>query len=148
MLIGEDGGVGAATDARARALGVAARVRRLGHVAADADLAAAFREARLTVLPSEYEAFGLVLLESLGQGTPVVATRVGGIPEVVEDGRSGLLVPPSDPGALAAAIERLWSDRALAQGLGRRGREEVVPRFSWDVLAGRLDALYREIVRP
>jgi glycosyltransferase involved in cell wall biosynthesis len=145
VVIGADGGVGPALDARLGELGIADRVRRLGHLADDRDLAQAYREARATVLPSDYEAFGLVLLESLAQGTPVVASRVGGIPEIIEDGRSGLLVPPGDVPALGEALERLWSDPALARALGESGRREVVPRFTWEGLVDRLDAVYREV---
>jgi glycosyltransferase involved in cell wall biosynthesis len=146
VLVGEDGGMRGPVRARARSAGVESCVHLVGHLTDEALVTAAYREARLTALPSEYEAFGLVLLESLAQGTPVVATRVGGIPEVVGDGRAGLLVPPRDPPALADAIRRLWRDRELAQRLGNYGRSEVVPRFTWEALADRLDALYRELV--
>ena len=145
VVIGEDGGQRGALEARARGLHLSERVHLLGHLDDDAMLAAAYREARLTVLPSEYEAFGLVLLESLAAGTPVVASKVGGIPEVVEDGKAGILVPPKSPSALAEAIGRLWSDRDLARRLGEYGRSQVVPRFQWDALVDRLDVLYREV---
>jgi glycosyltransferase involved in cell wall biosynthesis len=147
VLVGEDGGMAAKVDARARALGIAAQIRRVGYVRDDARLSALYREARATVLSSEYEAFGLVLLESLAQGTPVVATRVGGIPEFVEDDRSGLLVPPRDPSSLAAALERIWTDPALGRRLGAYGQREVVPRFAWDDIAARVDRLYGEVLR-
>ncbi len=147
VLVGEDGGMAAAVDARARELGLGGRVRRLGHVADDRLLAAAYREARAVVLPSDYEAFGLVLLEALAQGTGVVASRVGGIPEVVEDGRTGLLVPPADVRALAAALDRLWSDPTLARRLGETGRAEVVPRYTWDTVAATLEQIYGEVLR-
>ena len=146
VLVGEDGGMRATLEARARGLGLESRVRFLGHVADEGVLASAYRDARFTVLPSEYEAFGLVLLESLAQGTPVVASRVGGIPEVIEDDRTGLLVPPGDVPALAAALRRLWGDPALARRLGRHGRTEVVPRYSWDRLVDRLEVVYREVL--
>jgi glycosyltransferase involved in cell wall biosynthesis len=109
-------------------------------------VAAAYRDARFSVLPSEYEAFGLVLLESLAQGTPVIASRVGGIPEFIEDERTGLLVPPGDVPALTAALQRLWSDPALARRLGRHGRTEVVPRYTWDRVVDRLEVVYREVL--
>lgn len=146
VVVGEDGGQRAPMEARAKALGVSDRVHVVGHVDDDALLAAAYREARLTVLPSEYEAFGLVLLESLGAGTPVVASRVGGIPEFVDDGKAGLLVPPRSSTALAEAILRIWTDPELARRLGEYGRDHVVPRYSWDHLVDRLDALYREVL--
>jgi len=145
VVVGEDGGQRAPLVAKAQALGVVERLHVLGHVDDDAVLSAGYREARLTVLPSEYEAFGLVLLESLAAGTPVVASRVGGIPEFVEDGKAGLLVPPKSPAALAEAMGRVWSDRELARRLGEYGRDQVVPRFTWDGLVDRLDALYGEV---
>jgi glycogen(starch) synthase len=145
VLVGEDGGQRASVEARAKTLGLSDRVHLLGHVDDDTILSAAYREARLTVLPSEYEAFGLVLLESLAVGTPVVASRVGGIPEFVEDGKAGLLVPPKSPTALAEAIGRLWQDREFARRLGEYGRDQVVPRYRWDAVVDRLDAVYREV---
>ncbi len=147
VLVGADGGWAGRVDATCAELGIAGRVRRLGFVADDAMLASAYREAALLVLPSEYEAFGLVLLEAMTQGTPVVACRVGGIPEVVADGKTGILVPPRDPPALADAIERLLADPSSARRLGEAGRAEVVPRFTWESVAERLDGVYREVTR-
>lgn len=146
VLVGEDGGMRASLEARVRGLGLDARVHFLGHVPDESLLAAAYREATFTVLPSEYEAFGLVLLESLAQGTPVIASRVGGIPEFIEDGRSGLLVPPGQEGPLAEAMRRLWADPALARRLGRHGRTEVVPRYTWDRVVDQLAGVYREVL--
>jgi glycosyltransferase involved in cell wall biosynthesis len=146
VFVGADGGQRANVEARVRGFGLEGRVHVLGHVPDEAMLAAAYREATVTVLPSEYEAFGLVLLESLAQGTPVIASRVGGIPEVVEDGRSGLLVPPKDANALADALRKVFADPALARRLGHHGRTETVPRFTWDRLVDRLDAIYREVL--
>src|SRR5580658_605782 len=147
VLVGEDGGMRPVVEAATARAGLGARVRLVGHVAEDEVLADAFRDACATVLPSEYEAFGLVLLESLAQGTPVIASRVGGIPEFVPDGRAGLLVPPNDPGELARAIERLWTDETLARQLGTFGREHVVPVYTWDHLVERLEVLYEDVGR-
>ncbi|MGP8071616.1 MAG: glycosyltransferase family 4 protein [Thermoplasmata archaeon] len=147
VLVGTDGGMRATVEERVGALGLTPRVRIVGHVEEESLLADAYRDARLTVLPSEYEAFGLVLLESLAQGTPVVASRVGGIPEFVEEGRAGLLCPPGDVPAFSEAIRRLWEDEALARSLGRFGRDQVVPRYTWDRLVGQLDQLYQEVRR-
>ena len=146
VLVGEDGGMGTAIDVRARTLGILDRVHRVGFVADDSTLAGAFRDARVSVLPSQYEAFGLVLLEALAQGTPVVATRVGGVPELIEDGRAGLLVPPDDAAALSGALTRLWNDPALARQLGEYGRSHVVPNYTWDAAVDRLEAVYREVL--
>jgi glycosyltransferase involved in cell wall biosynthesis len=146
VLVGTDGGMRSRVEARAQALGLGAKLRLLGHVADESVLADAYAGARATVLPSEYEAFGLVLLESLAQGTPVVASRVGGIPEFVEDGRAGLLCPPGDASALAAALNRLWEDETLARELGRYGREQVVPKYTWSRVVDGLEQVYREVV--
>jgi len=147
VLVGEDGGMRGAVEAASTRAGLGARVRILGHVQDDDVLADAYRDARLTVLPSEYEAFGLVLLESLAQGTPVVASRVGGIPEFVPDGKAGLLVPPNDAGELARSIGQLWTDETLARTMGAYGREHVVPQYTWDRLVDRLETLYQELGR-
>ncbi len=146
VLVGADGGQGANVAARVRGFGLSDRVHLTGFVGDPALLAAAYREATVTVLPSEYEAFGLVLLESLAQGTPVIASRVGGIPEFVEDGVDGLLVPPKDVPALAAALRRLWADPALARRLAHHGRTATVPRYTWDRVVDRLEAIYREVL--
>jgi alpha-maltose-1-phosphate synthase len=148
VVVGEDGGMRPAIEARVRSHDLGRRVHLLGHLDDERLVAAAYREARLTALPSDYEAFGLVLLESLARGTPVVATRVGGIPEVVEDGRAGLLVTPGSVFELTRALHALWADPDLARRFGDYGRTQVVPRFTWETLADRLDALYRELVRP
>ncbi|MHB1434883.1 MAG: glycosyltransferase family 4 protein [Thermoplasmata archaeon] len=145
VLVGEDGGMGPWLTQRISEQGLGARVRWTGYLADESLLAAAMGEAEALVLPSEYEAFGLVLLEALAQGTPVIASRVGGIPEFIESERSGLLVPPGDVAALAAAMERIRAEPARARQWGRYGREEVVPRYTWEACADRLDALFKEV---
>jgi D-inositol-3-phosphate glycosyltransferase len=144
VLVGEDGGMRPAVERKAAELGLTSRVRIPGFVREDRRLASAFREARLFVLPSEYEAFGLVLLEALAQGTPAVASRVGGIPEFLEDGKAGRLVPPNDPPALAEALVALWDDEATRQRFGAYGRDVVVPRFGWERVVDALERIFRE----
>jgi rhamnosyl/mannosyltransferase len=123
---------------RAARLGISDAVTLLGEVPEE-DLPELYRLARATVLPSvnASEGFGMVLLEANAAGRPVVGTRVGGIPAAIEDGRTGLLVPPRDPAALAGALERLLADPALAASLGARGRERAVREFSWDLQVDR-----------
>ncbi len=92
--------------------------------------------------PSLYEPLGIVNLEAMACGTAVVASAVGGIPEVVADGETGLLVPPDDPGAMAGAITALTADPARAGAMGEHGRRRAVGEFSWTSVAERTAALY------
>jgi alpha-maltose-1-phosphate synthase len=98
------------------------------------------------VCPSLYEPLGIVNLEAMACGTAVVASRVGGIPEVVADGETGLLVPPGDPAALADAVNVLVRDQALAAAMGRRGRERAVAEFDWAGIAAQTLGLYEELI--
>ena len=97
--------------------------------------------------PSEYEPLGIVNLEAMACGSAVVASAVGGIPEVVADGQTGLLVPPGDEQALAAAINAVVGDPALAAEFGRRGRDRAVAEFSWDRIAAQTAELYLQLAR-
>ena len=97
--------------------------------------------------PSEYEPLGIVNLEAMACGCAVVASAVGGIPEVVADGKTGLLVPAGDPEALATAINTLIGDPDRAAEFGARGRERAVAEFSWDQIAAQTAALYTDLAR-
>lgn len=109
------------------------------------DLVGLYSEADLFVCPSVYEPFGIINLEAMACETPVVATRVGGIKEVVVEDQTGLLVEPSDPGALADAMTRLLRDPERRRAMGVAGRERVLREFTWDRIADRLVALYRSL---
>lgn len=98
------------------------------------------------VAPSLYESFGLIFLEAMRWGTPVVGTTAGGIPEIVEDGRSGLLVPPGDSGQLSHAIVRLLGNAQLRQELGVAGRARCEQMFNVEIMAARMAELYRGAV--
>ena len=95
--------------------------------------------------PSLYEPLGIVNLEAMACGTAVVASAVGGIPEVVADGTTGLLVPPGNEHALADAINSLIADPARAAELGARGRARAVAEFSWDSIAAQTAGLYQSL---
>ena len=95
--------------------------------------------------PSVYEPLGIVNLEAMACGTAVAGSRTGGIPEVVADGETGLLVPPGDPEALAIALNVLLSDPGLARAMGQAGRKRAVAEFGWPAIAAQTADLYAEL---
>ncbi|MFF8391898.1 glycogen synthase [Streptomyces sp. NPDC016172] len=105
--------------------------------------------AALFVCPSVYEPLGIVNLEAMACGTPVVASAVGGIPEVVDDGTTGLLVPSGDgfEAGLARAMDTVLGDPEAARRMGEAGRERAVGEFGWDAVARRTVRLYEEILK-
>ena len=98
------------------------------------------------VRPSHLEGMPLTVLEAMASGLPVVATPVGGTPELVRDGETGYLVPVDDPEALAGAISSVLADPAKARDMGRRGRTTVEDGFGWDAVSDRTEAVYREVL--
>ena len=98
------------------------------------------------VLPSLSEGMGLSIMEAMAAGLPVVATEVGGVPELVVDGRTGLLVPPKDPDALAEAILECIREKGRAEEMGRRGRERVRAPFPLSRMIREHEALYEELL--
>ena len=106
-----------------------------------------YRAADLSVLPSFMEATSITGLESMATGLPLIGTRVGGIPAIIEDGRSGLLVLPGEPSEIAAAIDRLVSDEALRKAMGAEGRQSAVANFSWEGIAERTAGIYQQYTR-
>jgi glycosyltransferase involved in cell wall biosynthesis len=125
--------------AEARALGVERQVRFLGF---RDDVPALLDAMDVFVLPSLSEGLSMSLLEAMAAGKPVVATDVGGNPELVVDGQTGLLVPARDPEALAVAIGRVLGDRALAARLGDSARRRVLGEFGVDRMVARYVGLY------
>jgi glycosyltransferase involved in cell wall biosynthesis len=114
----------------------------------DEELARLYGEAEVAIVPSLYEGFSLPAIEAMACAVPVVATTGGALPEVVGvSGETGLLVAPNDPDALVGAIRRLLDDAPLREELGRRGRERVMERFTWQVTARGTAACYDAILR-
>jgi glycosyltransferase involved in cell wall biosynthesis len=139
LVIAGDGTERRTLEVRARRLGVAERVRFAGRTNRS-ETVALFRDAALFALPSRLEPFGIVNLEAMAAGTPVVATRVGGVPEVVEDGVTGMLVAPDEPHALAGAIRRLHDDAGLRARLSEAGIARA-QRRDWSAV----ELEYREV---
>jgi len=101
--------------------------------------------ATVFAIPSIYEPLGIVNLEAMACGTAVVGSRTGGIPEVVADGETGLLVPAGEPEPLAAALNTLLCDRARAAAMGQAGRKRAVAEFGWPAIAAQTADLYAEL---
>ncbi|HEX7976391.1 MAG TPA: glycosyltransferase [Anaerolineales bacterium] len=148
LLVGGDGPRRSEWERLAGGLGLGERVRFLGDVPA-ADLPGLYASADVFVLPANAraEAFGTVLLEAMASGLPCITTRLGtGTSYVVQDGLTGLVVPPHDPPALAGAINRLLADPALARRMGAAGRERVLQEFTLEKMVARVDQIYRELL--
>jgi glycosyltransferase involved in cell wall biosynthesis len=129
----------AALKAQAHTLNLESRVHFTGP---RSDVAAILRAADLLVLNASAEPFGLVLVEAMSSGTPVLATHVGGIPEIVTDNRTGFLVPPASPTLLAQRLEQLALSPASRAGVAEEAYRVVCPRFSIPVYTEALNALY------
>ena len=134
-------------------LGIGDRVTFHGRVP-EVELQRAYAGASVLALPSvmdrrgDTEGLGVVLLEAMNERVPVVASDVGGITDIVQDGETGLLVPPGDAVALANALLRLADDPILATGLAERGYRHLHEQFSWDSIVQRWEAIYRRVAGP
>jgi glycosyltransferase involved in cell wall biosynthesis len=139
---GQSLSVDADLHAAAQAEGLAARVTFTGRVDAVEDW---LRASDVFAFPSMFEALGIALVEAAACGLPAVASRTGGIVDVVEDGRSGVLVAPGDVAALSAALHRLVADPDLGRGMGAAARDVARARFDERDAVGRYRALFREV---
>ncbi len=144
-LMGEDWGGAALVQRLASDLQVGGRIAVIGPVSRT-KLLQEYAAADLLVLPSLFEPFGIVLLEAMAAGLPVVASRVGGIPEVVAEGETGLLVKPGDESELASALLRLAKDADLRRRLGERGRQRSAS-YAWEALVPRILRAYEEALQ-
>jgi glycosyltransferase involved in cell wall biosynthesis len=139
LLIAGDGAERPALERLARDLGLDGRVSLLGH---RDDIEQLMRRAWLLVHPARWEGFGLVLLEAMRMGLPIVATGVSALPEIVVAGVTGRLVPPDDPSALAEALIDVLGDERFRRDAGARGFERLVERFSAERMARETAAVY------
>jgi glycosyltransferase involved in cell wall biosynthesis len=98
------------------------------------------------VLPSRYEGFGIAIVEAMAAGLPVIASKIGGIPEIVIHGETGLLVPPDDPGALADALRELTANPERAKAMGQRGRQRAKALFSVEAMVKQHEDLYEQLL--
>ena len=126
-------------------LGIAKDVTFLGWVP-NTDLPPFYRAAAVSVIPSLEEGFGIPAAEAMGCETAVVASDAGGLPEVVEDGVTGLVVPRGDAAALAQAIGSLLGDPERRTRMGRAGRERALRLFDWDRTAEQFERIYADVV--
>jgi glycosyltransferase involved in cell wall biosynthesis len=144
LVIAGDGPERAAYEALASEFGLRERVHFVGHAGRMADI---YRASDIVALASRADAFGLVLAEAGYFGLPTVATTVGGIPEVIENGVTGLLTAPDDPDALAAALARLIGDPAHRLALGQAAKARVERLFSVGQMVGNFHATYDDLAK-
>lgn len=130
--------------AQAAAAGLAGRVHLAGRLD-DTVVAALLGAADVALVPSRYEPFGLVALEAMAAGTPVVVARAGGLADIVRPGVTGLVVPPADPAALADAVTRLLADPVATEAMVGRARVEAVDQYGWETVARRTAELYSSV---
>jgi glycosyltransferase involved in cell wall biosynthesis len=143
-LVGGPSGTQRIAPAEIARLGIEDRVTIVGRVG-QSELAGWYQRAQVLVSPSLYEGFGLPAAEAMACGTPVVATDAGALPEVVEHGETGIIVPAADERALADAIGSLLADHDRCRRMGAAGASRVRERFTWRHTATTLDALYRQV---
>lgn len=126
-------------------LGLKERVEMPGWVE-PAEIPRAYQRFDVFVAPSRIEAFGVAVLEAEACGLPAVVSSVGGLPEVVADQVTGYVVPPEDPAALAAALQKLLDDPEKRRRMGEAARQFVADRYRWEDTAERMEQLYRQVI--
>jgi len=143
LAVAGDGALRGALEQRAEELGLAQKIRFVGQLD---DAGPLFAAADAVVLPSLWEGLPLTMLEAMVRARPVVATTVGGIPEVIEHGENGLLVPPGDAMALADALELVHRKTDRAVRLGRAGADLVRSEYTWQTAAEGFEAVYDDVM--
>lgn len=147
VLVGEDESMKEKLEKKLKATDLLSNFLFTGHIDDENVFRSAYGACELLVLPSEYEAFGLVLAEAMAAGKPVVATRVGGVPEVLGKNKTtGILVDYGDPDGLADAVMELLSDPAKRNKMGTAGRKRVKENFTWPAVVNQIEKVYRELL--
>ena len=146
LVIAGDGPERDALEGTAQERGIAGRVRFLGNLLR-AQLPAVIGMSDIAVLPSLKEATSIAGLEAMACAKPLVGTNVGGIPEIIEEGITGLLVPPASPTPLADAVSSLIADADLRHRMGGAARQRAVTEFAWPVIARRTAEVYEAALR-
>jgi len=123
----------------------AKRVTFAGLVA-HSDLPECYANADIYINPSYYESFGMSIIEAMAAGLPVVATRVGAVPDLISDGRNGLLVDAADPSAIADTVSKLFNSDTLRNSIASLSREMVHKQFSYDMICSALVEMYRDVL--
>jgi glycosyltransferase involved in cell wall biosynthesis len=146
VIVG-DGNLRPEYEAQARALNLGDRIRFTGQVS-DQELPMYYQAADVTVLPSITmgEAFGLVLVESMACGTPVIASNLPGVREVVTAGQTGLLTTPGNPDELGLALNQILANSDLQRRMGQAGRERVLHDLNWQEIGHRLESIYQSLL--
>jgi glycosyltransferase involved in cell wall biosynthesis len=144
LLIGGDGPERQRLESYVINNGMTNNVRFLGRAPYE-KVPEVFNRSSIFVFPTLYEPFGLVAAEALATELPVIASRIGAIPEIVDES-CGILVPPNDPEALASAIEVLIDDEPLRRSMGKNGRKKVKEKFSWERMAKEVILSYEGIL--
>lgn len=146
LLVAGDGNHRTRLEHLAMEIGIAHRVRFLGRQAPES-LPSIYSAADVLVLPStEVESFGLVQIEALACGTPVVTSDLPGVRTIVDHGVDGYLVPPNNLAALSAALDRICRDRVLSRQLGAAGRRKVLRSYAWERVGSDLESIYKELL--
>ena len=141
ILIAGDGWSRTYLEELVKSMGLRDHVRFLGFIS-DWELADLMVAADVLVVPSVYEPFGIVALEGMAAGTPVVATNIGGLSEIIEHDKTGVLVYPRNPESIAWGVNRVLSDRKYADWLVRNARKKVLEAYSWEEIAKRTVEVY------
>jgi glycosyltransferase involved in cell wall biosynthesis len=147
VIAGPDDGAGDDWKEITADLEVEGSVRFEGFLSEE-DLIAAFTAADVFVLPSEWEAFGIVLLEAMACRTPCITSDLGGPPEVIIDGETGYVAPYADEGSWSQALLKMIGDPDLRKRMGEVGRKRAMEKFSWSSIVDRIEVVYEEVVNP